>query len=90
MGTVDLLEILAPGILASLQDTGRPGYGRIGVAPSGAADSYACRIGNLLAGNLENAAALEITLMGMPATVGVSRKAWPGSSNSGAVQLMQA
>ena len=67
MGTVDLLEILAPGILASLQDTGRQGYGRIGVAPSGAADSYACRIGNLLVGNLENAAALEITLMGFQA-----------------------
>jgi antagonist of KipI len=61
------LEILSPGILASLQDTGRQGYGRIGVAPSGAADGYACRIGNLLAGNLENAAALEITLMGFQA-----------------------
>jgi antagonist of KipI len=67
MAAVDLLEILSPGILASLQDTGRRGYGRIGVAPSGAADSYACRIGNLLVGNLENAAALEITLMGFRA-----------------------
>jgi antagonist of KipI len=67
MASVDLLEILSPGILASLQDTGRQGYGRIGVAPSGAADGYACRIGNLLVGNLENAAALEITLMGFKA-----------------------
>jgi len=67
VAAVDVLEILSPGILASLQDTGRPGYGRIGVAPSGAADSYACRIGNLLVGNLENAAAVEITLMGFQA-----------------------
>jgi antagonist of KipI len=67
MDAVDVVEILSPGILASLQDTGRQGYGRIGVAPSGAADSYACRIGNLLAGNLENAAAIEITLMGFQA-----------------------
>lgn len=67
MARVDILKILSPGILASLQDTGRQGFGRIGVAPSGAADSYACRAGNLLAGNLENAAALEITLMGFQA-----------------------
>ena len=67
MAAVDVLEILSPGILASVQDTGRLGFGQIGVAPSGAADAYACRIGNLLVGNLENAAALEITLMGFQA-----------------------
>ncbi len=64
MDRVDLLEILAPGILATVQDSGRQGYRQIGVAPSGAADSYACRIGNLLVGNLESAAVVEITLMG--------------------------
>jgi len=67
MGAVDLLEILSPGILSSLQDTGRTGFGQIGVAPSGAADNYACRVGNLLVGNLENAAAVEVTLMGFRA-----------------------
>lgn len=67
MAAVDLLEIITPGILASIQDAGRQGFGEIGVAPSGAADSYACRIGNLLVGNLENAAAIEITLMGFQA-----------------------
>ncbi|MDJ0804005.1 MAG: biotin-dependent carboxyltransferase family protein [Desulfobacterales bacterium] len=67
MDRVDLLEIIEPGILASVQDVGRQGYRRIGVAPSGAADSYACRIGNLLVGNLEDTAAVEITLMGFQA-----------------------
>jgi len=67
VAAVDLLEIITPGILASIQDVGRQGFGQIGVAPSGAADSYACRVGNLLVGNLENAAAIEITLMGFQA-----------------------
>ncbi len=67
MDRVDLLEIIAPGILATVQDTGRCGCGLIGVAPSGAADSYACRLGNLLVGNLEDAAVVEITLMGFEA-----------------------
>jgi antagonist of KipI len=67
VAAVDLLEIITPGILASIQDVGRRGFGQIGVAPSGAADSYACRVGNLLVGNLENAAAIEITLMGFQA-----------------------
>mgnify|MGYP000738904824 CR=1 FL=1 len=53
MDGIALLEIVAPGILASVQDIGRPGFAEIGVAPSGAADSYACRVGNLLVGNLE-------------------------------------
>jgi biotin-dependent carboxylase-like uncharacterized protein len=64
---VDLLEIVSPGILATVQDTGRRGYAPIGVAPSGAADSYACRLGNLLVGNLETTAVVEVTLMGFQA-----------------------
>jgi len=67
VAAVDLLEIITPGILASIQDAGRQGFGEIGVAPSGAVDSYACRLGNLLVGNIENAAAIEITLMGFQA-----------------------
>ena len=67
MDGIALLEIITPGILASVQDLGRPGLGEIGVAPSGAADSYACRMGNLLVGNLESAAVIEVTLMGFQA-----------------------
>ena len=67
MAAVELLAIANPGVLATVQDTGRRGFGQIGVAPSGAADSYACRLSNLLVGNLENAALIEITLMGFQA-----------------------
>ena len=67
MAAVELLDIMSPGILATVQDTGRRGFGQIGVAPSGAADGYACRVGNLLVGNLEDAAVIESTLMGFQA-----------------------
>ncbi len=53
-----------PGMFTTVQDLGRPGYGPLGVSRSGAADPVSLRIGNLLVGNLENAAALEMTLLG--------------------------
>lgn len=59
-----LLEVQAPGLLTTVQDLGREGYGPLGVSPSGAADPVALRIGNRLVGNAEGAAALEMTLMG--------------------------
>jgi antagonist of KipI len=40
------------------------GYAHFGVSASGAADPLALRAGNLLVGNAENAAALEMTLVG--------------------------
>ena len=51
-------------MFTTVQDLGRYGYGPIGVSPSGAADPIALRIGNLLVGNRESAAALEMTLIG--------------------------
>lgn len=56
-----------PGPLTTVQDRGRYGYGRYGVPPSGALDSFSLRIGNLLVGNPEDEACLEITLMGLKA-----------------------
>lgn len=53
-----------PGLFTTVQDLGRPGYGPLGVSASGAADPIALRIGNLLVGNPEGAAALEMTLTG--------------------------
>jgi len=47
-----------------VQDLGREGFGPLGVSASGAADPLALRIGNRLVANLENAAALEMTLQG--------------------------
>ena len=61
---MDLLEVLDGGILTTVQDLGRTGYQRYGVPQSGALDSYALRVGNLLVGNSEGAAGLEMTLAG--------------------------
>lgn len=58
------LEVLAPGMLTTVQDLGREGFGPIGVSPSGAADPVSLRIGNRLVGNAEGAAGLEMTLLG--------------------------
>ena len=58
------LHILAPGMLTTVQDLGRFGWAHHGVSASGAADPLALRAANLLAGNAENAAALEMTLVG--------------------------
>lgn len=59
-----LLEVQAPGLLTTIQDLGREGYGPMGVSASGAADPVALRLGNRLVGNAESAAALEMTLLG--------------------------
>jgi len=53
-----------PGLLTTVQDLGRPGFGPIGVSSAGAADSVALRLANLLVGNGSGAAALEMTLLG--------------------------
>lgn len=64
MADLEILEILSPGIFTSIQDLGRYGYGCYGVAPSGALDSYALRIANLLVGNRPDRAGLEAMLLG--------------------------
>ena len=58
------IEVIEPGLFTTVQDLGRPGYGPMGVSASGAADAVALRVGNLLVGNREGAAGLEMTLSG--------------------------
>lgn len=58
------ITILAPGLLTTVQDTGRDRHAALGVGHAGAMDSVALRLGNILVGNVDNAAALEITLRG--------------------------
>src|SRR4030095_12697608 len=53
------------GFLTSVQDLGRTGFRQVGVSTSGALDSFALRVANLLVGNDEGAAGLEITLGGL-------------------------
>ena len=58
------LEVVDPGMLTTVQDRGRYGYQRIGVPVSGAMDEFALRTANLLVGNSDGQAGLEITVVG--------------------------
>lgn len=53
------------GFLTSVQDLGRTGFREFGVSLGGALDAHALRVANLLAGNDESAAGLEITFGGL-------------------------
>ncbi|WP_285320655.1 5-oxoprolinase/urea amidolyase family protein [Pseudarthrobacter sp. lyk4-40-TYG-27] len=57
------LAVRKPGLQATIQDLGRPGYAALGVSSSGAMDRGALRRANRLVGNPEDAAGIE-TLFG--------------------------
>jgi KipI family sensor histidine kinase inhibitor len=59
------IEVVQSGPLATVQDLGRPGWAHLGVPRSGAADADSLRRANRLAGNPDEAAALEVTLGGL-------------------------
>jgi len=59
-----VIKVIKPGFQSTIQDLGRFGYSHFGISASGAADSFSFRIGNLLLGNNQNSAALEMTLVG--------------------------
>lgn len=59
------VEILVPGPLTTVQDLGRTGHLAVGVGRAGAADRSSYLLGNRLLGNLDGAAALEVTLGGL-------------------------
>jgi antagonist of KipI len=61
---VEIIEVIDGGLHTTVQDLGRYGYQCYGVPVSGAMDPFSLRIANLLLGNPENAAGLEITLVG--------------------------
>ena len=64
MASLEIMEIMSPGMLTSIQDLGRYGFGRYGVAPSSALDFFSLRIANLMVGNREDQAGLETMLLG--------------------------
>ena len=57
--------VVRAGFLTSVQDLGRTGFRQFGVTTGGALDSFALRVANLLVGNDEAAAGLEITFGGL-------------------------
>lgn len=84
-GCTEGVRVLAPGLATTVQDIGRPGMRASGVPVGGAADGTALRVANLLVGNPEGAAALELTLSGptlefccesVVALCGASFEAW--------------
>ncbi|MCB2190092.1 MAG: biotin-dependent carboxyltransferase family protein [Deltaproteobacteria bacterium] len=58
------IRVLQPGAQSSVQDLGRPGYQSLGIAEAGGMDCYSLVQANRLLGNPDNAAALEMTLVG--------------------------
>ncbi|MEH3001599.1 biotin-dependent carboxyltransferase family protein [Bacillus pumilus] len=58
------IHVIKPGMFTTIQDKGRKGYQKYGVLTSGGMDPLSLRIANILTGNEENEAVLEITLMG--------------------------
>lgn len=55
-----MIEIVNTGPLNTIQDLGRPGYRDIGVTASGAMDPLALKIANLMVGNDDGAAVIEV------------------------------
>lgn len=58
------LSIIKPGLLDTLQDLGRNGFGSWGINPCGVMDRYAAKVANLLVGNCENEAVMEVHFPG--------------------------
>ncbi len=64
------IEVIKPGALTTVQDLGRCGFQHLGVPVGGAMDERSNRVANLLVGNPEGEATLEITLVGPSLTFG--------------------
>ncbi|MFN2562285.1 MAG: biotin-dependent carboxyltransferase family protein [Jatrophihabitans sp.] len=85
-----MIDVLAPGPLATVQDRGRVGFAALGVARSGAFDRAALDLANRLVGNPGDAAAIEMTFGGLhvrladPATVALTGAVCPGAPDWGA------
>lgn len=58
------IEVIKPGLLTTLQDSGRRGYAHLGIGRAGAFDAPALRIANALCGNPRDACGLEFTILG--------------------------
>lgn len=59
-----MIRVLKPGLLTTVQDLGRSGCQQYGVAVGGALDAFAARVANLIVGNDDNAALLEMAQTG--------------------------
>lgn len=60
-----MITVLASGPMITVQDLGRPGYRASGVGLTGAMDTLALKLANLLLGNEPGAAGIEIAASGL-------------------------
>ena len=58
------IRVRQPGLLTTVQDTGRFGEYAIGMPPSGAMDVFSYQVGNYRVGNEDGAAGVEMTYLG--------------------------
>jgi biotin-dependent carboxylase-like uncharacterized protein len=58
------MTIISPGGFTTIQDRGRFGYQNMGIPVSGVLDVYAFTLANLLVGNKDNTAVMELTVLG--------------------------
>lgn len=69
IASTPVFQVKSAGPLSTVQDLGRYGYQRFGVPPCGALDTHAAKLANLLVGNDEGAAVLEMTFCGATFTI---------------------
>ena len=79
-----VLRVLAPGLLTTVQDLGRPGYQSRGIPVSGALDPISFRAANVLVGNPPNTGALEVAYTGPTLAVesGEARLSFVGANRA--------
>ena len=63
-GGARMISVVKPGLSTTVQDLGRVGYYDVGIPPSGALDLFSLTAANLLVGNDEGAAGLELAYLG--------------------------
>lgn len=81
------IKIILPGIYSSVQDDGRRGFRAFGMPLSGAMDNYAFRAANIITGNEEGAAAIEITGAGFECEFGNNAEICITGADLGAIRL---
>ncbi|EOR22453.1 allophanate hydrolase subunit 2 [Niallia nealsonii AAU1] len=61
---MEYIKCLKPGLLTTIQDLGRHSYQSFGVSACGAMDPLSLKLANIIVGNPQDYAVLEITLLG--------------------------
>lgn len=91
-----VFEVFQPGPYTTVQDLGRFGWQQFGVPPSGMLDRFAGRVANILVGNPDAAALLELTLSGpslkvlSPAVIALTGAEMPMTVNGRRIEGWQA